>query len=61
MKWCNGWHTVVTLWVVIQWELSWRVVSSSRVLGHVFGWIKREVGKAAVLELADRVSELIRL
>lgn len=61
MKWCNGWHTVVTVWVVIQWELSWRVVSSSRVLGHVCGWVRREVGKVAVLELDNRVSELIWL
>ena len=30
-------------------------------LGHVCGWVRREVGKVAVLELADRVSELIRL
>lgn len=49
------------VWIVIQWELSWRVVSSSRVLGHVCGWVRREVGKVAVLELDGRVSELIWL
>ena len=36
-------------------------MSSSRVLGHVCGWVRKEVGKVAVLELADRVIELLRL